>query len=75
MDKLIARIEEGHVVVNRDAIKVSPLTQFYIDDGTELPDEDDYCQACNGTGEGMAPDSTCGDCGGSGFFNSTKGNL
>lgn len=73
MAKLIARIEDGRVVVDHDNPKVSPLSKFYIDDGSEWPDEDDYCHSCNGTGEGLAPDSTCGYCKGSGFFNSTKG--
>lgn len=44
----------------------------HIDDDDPIvvfPD-DDYCPACNGTGEGMAPDSTCGVCRGSGFVNS-----
>jgi DnaJ-class molecular chaperone len=34
----------------------------YTDD-----DDQDYCQQCAGTGEGMTPDTTCRLCNGSGM--------
>ena len=65
---LIARIERGHVVVDRlDGDKSKPTKKYFIDDDF---DDDGYCVACLGTGEGMAPDSACSECKGSGFIDS-----
>jgi DnaJ-class molecular chaperone len=36
--------------------------------------EPDLCQSCNGTGEGMTPDTTCQTCKGSGVNTPPKSN-
>lgn len=75
MDKLIARIEDVRVVVDRSVL-ASPLRRYKSGDPSiSNHGNDDYCIACGGTGENQFDAGRCGACNGTGFFNSTKGNL
>ena len=67
MAKLIARIEDGHVVITDSQLIESKIEISDVFAKFAEPLESDYCPTCNGTGENQFDVGRCGDCKGSGF--------